>query len=443
MRILGQFLNDGKKEDKNFILFNPSIAYYRTDRGINKFLGTVRKFRRYPKLHQEGEYDSIAYYNPNHPWLKGLQWESLYGDDTTGFFYFEYDPIGKTTKYKSILKTSYIFENGEKYDRYTFGQDARIMFLYNEPSTNNPIFIIIYNKSVDNNITIKNREKCEEGSGCYILAVRTVKIVNNKLQFSEETILCPEYSERVEKNWSLFRYQNKFYFSYGLTTGKDCGNGIAGQHLIFRFNTINFNCEGVVMRSYTPRLSLIECYYNNLVKLSVSAPALYLEKYGQFLGVGHMKYSYKKYMNMPSGSPIREFTENLLRKYSENEYEQHFHPYFIYTFFFYTFDKNSEINGLSNFYILPSPSEWYLNFVSGFSWTDDSKNNIILTYGDFDTFSKYMILPIGDILNSISLIDSNILAKNIRIEEVSYDDFQGLSNLPRYISTRDPNIIFK
>lgn len=75
-------------ENKNIILFNPSIAYFKK----NLYLCLYRKFVRYPELYQKGDgydYSIVDSLNINHPWLGGPKsssfwWKSHYGFDKSG-----------------------------------------------------------------------------------------------------------------------------------------------------------------------------------------------------------------------------------------------------------------------------------------------------------------------------------------------------------------------
>lgn len=401
---------DKLPDHKNSALFNPSVAYWK-DR---LYFVSYRKFRRYPDLIQDGKYQNDPYTNPNHPWLgsypsKTWWWKIHEGNDTTKFSLLEMNDKGSVNIVKSFEKgdlyeglfdrDTHLFKKGKKIDDDGIqGDDGRLLYVGDN------IFILTYNVLLKgrNDVVIKKGKKCSDK--CWLIAFRTISIQDNKLLVGPETILCPEVSEVIEKNWSMW-VSDSLYFSYGLVP----------YHKIYKvfFNEDKPTCmlDGKVSskKSDNNFFQRVEQFFDGKLKVSVSTPALSYKNMdssdAEYISVGHIKFYIHDVGNMRE-SGIKKFHKYIVQKGMK------FHPVYSYLLFIYTFNPNSsEILKISPF-ILPGETDWTLVFPSGISY-DNRKEHLLISYGDHDQRCKLLLLDMN-LVNKI-LVNIEKLSPNLPV----------------------------
>jgi len=376
-------------ENPNVYTFNPSISYWKD----NLYLCVYRRFVRYPKLYQNNfkEYTEKSILDPNHPWLGGPMndlpegsqsffWSTIgFGYDNTGICLLEidkYDNVEKIIDYNYGNNVVNIEGNFIEKNEMIKGQDARLLYIGNNE------FIVSYNTNVSD-IKIKD-DNCQEG--CYLIATRLIKIKDDRtLILGDEIILCPEISNRTEKNWSFWNISDNLFFSYGLYPSHD----------VFSIKNNNFKLECNSIMSMTNKNSFFEKFikrYEPLgIFISVTTPAIKFYK-NSYIGVGHIKYKYNDVENIKNikGSPLEKFTNNMKQQ------NKQFHPIYVYLMFFYIFDiKTLSLQKIS--YMFLPYSSAVLCFPSGI--TQKPNKQFLITYGDADSSSNFFTISSKNILS--------------------------------------------
>ena len=372
-------------EDKNIYTFNPSIAHWKDD----LFLCAYRTFVRYPKLKQTGkDYDYTRHPNqdPNHPWLGSDKsetwWYSYDGKDETKLSLLSI----KSEKTKSVKKydNGSMTNNKSKIVKHINGVDARLLKLdddtekipgINKNNSSGTYFLLSYNASADVKTKVKDTTCIK---GCFLIAARILFIEHKtkNIKLYPQTIICPEISNTLEKNWSFWVYDGCIYFSYG----------VHPVHDIYKIRIVN-NCELVCDKSIhmtnTPFMDSFSSFYKGKVFISVTTPAIPITK-RRYCAVGHIKWKYKDVLNKGKNTPLKEYSEYIIDKFENN------HPVYLYMMYFYIFDpSDGKIIGISDMFI-PKGSSSSLCFPSGITYTKDGK--IMVSYGDTDSQSKYFII---------------------------------------------------
>jgi len=370
-------------EEKGYT-FNPSIARWKE----NLYLCSYRTFIRYKNI-DDNKYNPI--YAPNHPWLGGENsttwWKPIDGHDETGFLILSLES-GKIKNVKSLNDGKSIYIHGEYFQpvltnlKRLKAIDSRLIHIYDD------FFLLSYNVWVSNYLNIKNGT-CE--NGCFIIAARILKLNNGNILLYKENILCPSISNQTEKNWSFWIYNNNIYFSYGL----------APNHSFYIVKTDLFN--GDIICSPNPIVEKIGYYgyLENKYKLngsekflfiSVTTPAIpkWNDK-NRYIGIGHVKYKHDfRFMNLIKTTPLGIFF-NRTRNFKR-------HPIYDYLMFIYEFDpRDGEIKQITDMF-LPEDTNYILSFPSGIEYAPDG--NIIISYGDHDSFCKILKIK-RDVLDKL------------------------------------------
>jgi len=372
---------DKLPEKTNNILFNPSVEYFKDD----YYLTAYRKFIRYPELHQEGKYDDTPERNPNHPWLGGSAsttwWKSDYGSDVTKLTLLKLD---KKSSNITSINLKIVDTKGKEYIDIE-GVDARIK------KYKNNAFIITYNSFISNENVTLAEGKCTPWCGIINMVIGILDLPKLTITLSEPVILCPEYSQRIEKNWSFWIHNDLVKFSYGLYP----------THQIFNIDISNqipkcYKLENAGISPYKQ----IQDYYNSFKKpnidkflhISVSTPAIKIYD-NIYLGCGHAKYNYK-ILRDPSKVEIG-IENTILYEFDDRQINlnKKFHPIFGYFMFLYIFDAiTGNVLRITDF-LLPVYSDYVLAFPCGLTtYGDDWKNGIIISFGDHDSKCKMLFV---------------------------------------------------
>lgn len=244
------------------------------------------------------------------------------------------------------------------------GADARILQIEEGK------FIISYNTWINQNDVTTGRDNKNCASGCALIATRLAEL-NDKQQLflRPEYLLCPEYSNAIEKNWSFWvDNRNGLHFSYGLYP----------NHEIFNLQIVEnqLKCSGDYFVGSSDFLTAFSKYYNNKIFISVTTPAIQFRP-NEWLGVGHVKYKHRDVENFPL-TPLYNFTKLM------HDSGKKFHPIYIYLMYFYLFDHLGRLTHVSNMF-LPR-SDTVLCFPSGLTFMSNA--NVLVSYGDADEKCK-------------------------------------------------------
>lgn len=382
----------------NVYAFNPTIAHYKDDLYICAFRGFVR----YPNLHQVGDsynYSKDPYSDPNHPWLGGdassVWWKKSYGDDTTRFCILHIT----MQEVQSIVRLEKSYENGgatywdgsSMVDGKMHGNDARILRV----SETDPVYLLSYNVWVtDKGTIIRDGKNCTDS--CGLIATRVITIAEDmSLVVGDEKILCPSMSNRVEKNWSFWIHNQNIFFSYGLYPVHDVVSVKIKDNIVNCGKNVGA-ADAVFFQKFTE-------YYNNKVYVSVTTPAIKINKV--YIGIGHIKFKYKNAeTEYPANSYLVKFVNDMKKS------GKIFHPMYVYLMFFYAFSsKDATVLGVSPMF-LPS-SNTVLCFPSGFCRMKDP-DMYLISYGDADTSCSCFTISEKQ-LDSILIFSKDLNPRNV------------------------------
>ena len=426
MEILTSTINNViLNEPDNIYTFNPSISHWKD----TLYLCSYRMFVRYEGLNQRQiqnyDYSQDRFMDPNHPWLGGegcsTYWKTNYGYgyDKTGICLLTIDETG----IKLIKKL-----------REINGIDARLLKI-----TNN-LFVISYNIFIDKNKSVKIKDGGDCEIGCALIGIRFIELEFNpdalelelnpdddddddddsdddddndnddddddddsdddsddddddgderhldalELKLHPETILCPLISNQVEKNWSFYTFPVKdafaIRFSYGLYPRHEIYSLLIHET---EDNVPTLHCHHDQPLNAQPVevLKNLKQYYGDAFFISVTTPAVRFNN-DLAIGVGHIKYKYKE-INLSVDNNLNKFTF-LMHKEGKV-----FHASYVYLMFFYTFDLEAKVHGISPMFLPPSDTS--LCFPSGITlmsnWNTDNPTYMI-SYGDSDSECK-------------------------------------------------------
>lgn len=375
-------------KDVNEVIFNPSISHWKD----NLYLCTFRVFSRYPTVDSR-KYSKNPLTNPNHPWLGSIEawplwWNSVYGYDKTRIVLLKIDEKLNVTFEKDYGDVN--------------GVDGRLLKIDYDK------FIFMYNEWLETNIHIKSNKTCKDG--CMLLGTRIFYLVDGELKKSTGKLLCPEKSNTIEKNWSMWVNKDEsLKISYGLSP----------VHEIFSMKIKNnsITCEDIKnIRGTVDFFNKLESYYNNNVIISLTSPAL-LEN-GKFIGVGHLKYKYRNityeevntnsnnYLNSGNKFTVKLTHNNSnLIKFHNNMVKngKKFHPLLVYMMFIYEFESTHpyDITRVSPMFI--PKSDYTLCFPTNLTYSHKLERYII-SYGDHDTACNMLVMTSKEINDSLEPI---------------------------------------
>jgi hypothetical protein len=256
---------------------------------------------------------------------------------------------------------------------------------------------------------LKNN-KCSKW--CGLIAMKKIDLIENgmndySIKMSNESIVCPNISNQVEKNWSFWELQNKLHFSYSLSP----------RHMVVSLNNPNSCSFNSIVGDNKNFFERFEQYYqqnsgHQVIFICLSTPSIPLPESNRYIGVGHIKYKIDTIPFIPKESNLYKFHTNLSKK------PINFHPVYVYMMFFYEFDPYTyEFTRVSDFFF-PHIDEWGLVFPSGITSTHN-ENTLLVSYGDHDSECK---------LFTISVQKLNSMLYNINYIEPSKLNFLILDN---------------
>ena len=249
-----------------------------------------------------------------------------------------------------------------------------------------------------------------------LIGTRIFSINNEELKKTKGKLLCPEKSNSVEKNWSMWMTaDDSLKMSYGLSP----------VHEIFSLKIKNnkIKCNNIKkIRGKVDFFRELELYYNNNVMISLTSPAL-LEN-GKFIGVGHLKYKYRSidyerkngqiiltsnsYSNIDNKFLVKltHKNTNLVKFHNKMVKDgKKFHPLLVYMMFIYEFESTPpyDITRVSPMFI--PESDYTLCFPTNLTYSHQLKEYII-SYGDHDTACNMMVMTPDEIQDALEPIVS-------------------------------------
>jgi hypothetical protein len=341
-------------EDSRDILLNPALCHWKK----NLFLCAYRVFVRYKDINTS-QYKNDPLFNPNHPWLGG--------EGSTTWWKSTHDQTRIVLLRINGKKVSIV----NKYGDFP-GVDFRMIKLEdNKFSLTGNLYVH------DANIKRKDDQDCS--NGCVLIISRVLTIDEKKgITISRGTILCPRYSEKIEKNWTMWKDpKGNMLVSYA----------VAPNHEVFHLTLKNNKLECPNIEKYkgeNPIFPKLRDYYSgvwpqypNTGSISASTPALPLST-GNYIALGHFKYQHHNIENINHDSNLYKF--NILLK----EKSKNFHPSYVYLMFFYEFNPKPPYNiiRISNMFI--PDSKFSLVFATNLTYFPDQKKYIV-SYGDHDS----------------------------------------------------------
>jgi hypothetical protein len=440
------------------IKFNPGICHYRDD----LYLCCYRIIGRNKEI--EGDTYNISSVNNlqelqnnlNHPWTSygGIPpWTSAY--DGTAFVLLQ---ITKSNckVYKNINKIRNTFRENDidyfkGYQSYLHGDttsinDSRII------KAGKNTFILYYNTWGDGKAKIEY--------SFMKLDSRTLELIVYPRGY-----LCGVNFQSFEKNWSMWFFAGELYMTYSLVFTKpkqlqtDMELG-ASTFVIRRINNSELSSECISksstsFKSITPdkipflknlKIKLFDdkdASLFNIVYLSPTTPCIHYDKivkngvdYLRYIGVGHLKFNIRSLYQIKETSPNTWFGKFIYQhlevpkgRNPPRKLNEHYGGY-IYLWFFYYFDlsiSNSSdkeqtidntINQIKYKYgkiVHPGNSTFVQTFPVGLEKVGGSFNNYdfkdddkyIISYGDYDSLCKLLILSKNEIKKLLKPHDLN------------------------------------
>lgn len=375
--------------------FNPSIARWKN----NLYLCAYRSFHRESQLNLIPEKYEDILKDPNHPWFGGPETPTWWkqGNDWTSFFIMSISE-DKLVNVKSLndSKSLYLstFENNKQIiskidEKYLKVVDSRLLHLIGD------YFLFSFNIGVQNDLKIKETS-CNTKEGCFLIGISLLKLdYKGDLHVYKQNILCPEISNQTEKNWSFWVYNEKIYFSYGLSPFHTVYNTSVD------FITGDIICDPRPLQEKLGFFGKLENYYNlaifknlndKIFYISVTTPAIpKRDDPTKYIGIGHVKYKNKdRIINLIPKSPLGLFYKQA------NKIKRH--PVYDYLMFIYEFDpKTAEITRTTDMFV-PNDAKYLVTFPSGLEYSPDG--NIMISYGDYDSLCKMMFIKF-DIINKL------------------------------------------
>ena len=401
-----------RSSDPNAMNFNPSIAYIGQNSDNNYiYLYNYRSWRRFKDINTQN-YEGLIpnQYNMNHPWYNAFLWKAVQ------------NKAGKTELYdKTLFGLMVCNRDGIVLDFFHIpfeikdGADSRLIRLKNTKVNGNIAILCSYNTNITGrpDLMIENGLSCDDR--CVLIASIVIEVnlsgfdgvdLNTiNIKFNRPTILCPEFSKRVEKNWSIFELNNEIFFSYNVyPQHKIIGVGISPDGTLFcKSDTI---LEG--------------CYYINKFKefwgsefsISITTPLIdSVIMPGYKLAVGHVKWV----NNLTRQNPYWDF--NTLDQMRSSHKLVSEYPW-KYLFYFYYFNTNNgKIEIISDMFMMEPDS--VLCFPSGLE-TIPGTDTFLLTYGSEDFKAKTLLFREEELLgnNFVKLNRCDSITGNIALVRI-------------------------
>jgi hypothetical protein len=373
-------------------LFNPSIAEVTGD----TYIVSVRSY-----VHDSSrplDDDPVLVDNTQHPW--GTDWEG--SEDATYILpmVITGDKVQPVTSGEWPLKIPV--------------QDMRIFrFIKDETRVG---FILTYNERYDGDkeLLIKGDKTCE--NSCYLIGWSYLLIDINTLEYEYlpgRQPLCANISNPVEKNWSLWRYDDEEHvhllLSYALTPAHETFSfvmkGITEGEI-----EGGSSCKMVTGKSRGKGniFKQLEDYYDGKLLVSLSTPSYPVGENGTtYQSVGHLKvkidYMRGLVNDEENDSPLAAFAQ----RYMKSGGKKHYNLSYVYMMFVYRFevstDHDGEIEltgskkraGAKITHVTPAfvckvtEYDYFLNFPSGMVLDD---KHTIISYGNGDATSHLMYM---------------------------------------------------
>jgi hypothetical protein len=288
--------------------------------------------------------------------------------------------------------------------------------------------IVTFNQEYHNSpdLILKSGDSCDDW--CYIInwGYLLVNYQHSQLDYAyipSAKPLCPNISNPVEKNWSLWSYEQEPFrylmLSYALTP----------VHTAFSFKMTGIKngkiFGGSTCRLNTPRglttpnfFENLEKYYNKQLFVSLSTPAYPIDNNPDtYQAVGHLKVKIDYLQDLAKGRSRSKLASFSKRWIKEPGAEAYFHKIYVYFMFIYRFKikaaeniqgppesvserielthtgvrLSTEITHISPAFVIWSDElDYFLNFPGGMVV---NKNETIISYGNGDYSSHLLTIP--------------------------------------------------
>jgi hypothetical protein len=200
-----------------------------------------------------------------------------------------------------------------------------------------------------------------------------------------ETFPCLDvYTGPVEKNWAFFSWPSathnpKFVAVYGVAPYKVLVAGLDPA-----------KCK-MLQPSKPTVMDNLQKQFPGLIHFSSGSP---LVPYGkdEYIGVGHVKYHYKKVVIFPYGHVIKGIKT---------------HGKYVYLSFFYTVSSKAPygLKRISKCFHIESigSTKYALNFIIGIDRYKSAKQDVfVVSFGDGDITCNTALFPVNDVERSLS-----------------------------------------
>lgn len=254
---------------------------------------------------------------------------------------------------------------------------------------------------------VKNK-KFRVAPKLFLMEVDTDKLEINFLDnvHDNNTLLCTNHSKFIDKNWSIWTYNHKIFFTYSLA-----------PYTVLEMEKEPNQCKKIIINRENIFTKLENLHKTqtidigkNQLHVRLTTPAMkFNEK--EYIGVGHIVFNpYLEelmYNTLNSDLKIYKFLKDTYKKGSEtNMFTSH--PSFkMYFMFFYTFNPQTmELLRISDGFIPYDKSDKYhtlIVFPMGICEHHSNKDQLIVSYGQ------------GDYQTNLLFIDTK------KIESMLYD----------------------
>lgn len=349
---------------------------------------------------------------------KELQARKNFYHDRTIFGLYDFE----TNKFKLLSEEKYMY-------------DTRLLYLFTKE--NQVYYLATYSRLIGAN----NKSKIIYNYLIFDKDFQSLKIVDPL--GGRDTLMCRNFEDNITreissiyddnqdvKNWSPFLYNKRLYFSHI----------IQPKHVIYNTKYIKRSIYDYIglCEIYKEGKSKFKKYSDDNIHIRLGAPATKFND-DEYISVGHIVILYKKlleidveipreiiydrYYKPAKPSVINNFTKSVrkfVNKYLEKNLILHDHSVylmFIYTFspktgdilrssdFFYPFDKEKdEVYNSESKEFESAANKSLLVFPCGIA-KNILEEKIIISYGDYDTFAKFLILTYDEINNLMREIE--------------------------------------
>jgi hypothetical protein len=414
-------------------IFNPSIAHIVGD----VYLISARVYRN--KLNSPFKESPNLSRNPQHPW--GSDWK---GEIDVTFIL----PAIITKNHVQPITTG-------GWPLRVPVQDMRLFRFMRDGSLVS--FVLTYNKNYEGqrDLVIKGGQNCADY--CYIIGWSYLLVNTHTLSYHYlpgQLPLCMNISNRIDKNWSLWRYNTPDELTYLMISYE-----LVPDHTVYSAKITGVEHTEMIadstcriMTSQNRQknvLADLESFYDNQMFVSLSTPSYPTARANIYQAVGHIKIKLDYLRsNIDSSTNLGKFAKKYVNNTNTKRY---LHKTYIYLMFIYQFKvttpttsdlrsgyknhnieltgstakRNAELTHLSPAFIINDPTgyDYMLNFPAGMVLND---KQTIISYGNGDATSNLLFFTNTQIKNMLEPV-KNITPANYQFLHLDINR-QGLVN---------------